>query len=160
MRGERKRTDAHANLPPSLCLKRLPECDKDLGGLQSGNRIQVSTDIDPHGSHRRLITDAEAQGVTVIIEQTSDVNSIVHIAAVIEDHAPQPFLERYRKASLGIQDEELLPTDGNANQCRTSRGIIFLSAKSGYPLGSCAIQRETSQAVRSAGEKPLADRDV
>ena len=123
-------------------LKRLPKGDKDLGGLQSGNWIQVSTDIDPHRAHRRLIADAEAHRVTVIIEQTPDVNSVVHIAAVIEDHAPQPFLERYRKASLGIQDEELLPTDGDPNQCRTSRGIILLAAKSGYPLGSRTIQRE------------------
>src|SRR5688572_14232352 len=97
-------------------LKRLPQGDKDLRGLKSRDRVQVSTDINPHGSHRRLITDAEADGVTVVVEQTFEVNSVVHIAAVIENHASQPFLERYGKATFGINNEELVTANWNANQ--------------------------------------------
>src|SRR5258706_3081 len=33
-------------------LKRLSKSDKDLRGLQPGNRVQVSTDINPHRAHR------------------------------------------------------------------------------------------------------------
>ena len=78
----------------------------------------------------------------------------------IEDHASQPFLERYREASLRIKDEELLTADRDTNLRRTSRGVIFFGAKSGYPLWSRAIQRKASQTVRSAREEPLADRNV
>jgi hypothetical protein len=55
--------------------------------LSPSHWVQVSADINPDWAHRRLIADAEADSVTIVIEQTPDVNSVVHIAAVIEDYA-------------------------------------------------------------------------
>src|SRR5687768_4862580 len=100
-----------------------------MGGLEPGNWVQVAPDVNPHRPDRRLIAQAEANRVTVIIEQTPEVNTVVHIAAVIEDHPTQPFLEGYRKASLGIKDEQLVTARGDANLFRTGRGIIFAAAE-------------------------------
>src|SRR5262245_41645778 len=135
----RRHTEAWALNMQGLRLERLPKGDKDLCGLEPGNRAQVSTNIDSHRPYRRLIADAETNGIAVVVEQTLEVNSVVHIAAIIEDHASQTLLERYWEPSLRINDEELLASDRDSNLRRTSRGVILLRAKSGDSLWSRAI---------------------
>jgi len=85
---------------------------------------------------------------------------LIHIPAIIEDYSAQPFLERYWKAGLGIEDEELVTAGRDANLGRASCGIIWVGAENGNPLRACPVQWKASQAVRSSGKKLLADGNV
>src|SRR5262249_58029514 len=102
----------------------------------------------------------ETNRVTVTTEETAKANVVVNVPTVVENCPAQTFFQGYRKATLGIKDKELVTTCRDESECRTRRRVILLGTENGRPLRSCAVQRKASQAVRSSGEKQLADRNM
>src|SRR5436853_3292645 len=94
--------------PGSECL---PYGDKELGGTQPGHGLQQVTDVKPHRTNGGVIAEAEAHGVSVIVDQVRHSDVPVNVAAVVKENATQVVHHWNGKAQLAIDDEELQPAD-------------------------------------------------
>src|SRR2546423_162281 len=96
--------------------KRLPQGNKDLGRLDSCNRIKVATDIESNRAHRCGISGADADGVCIVLAKLMEADRTEHISTIIKCRETQALLERYGNSDFRVENQQLSPALRNADK--------------------------------------------
>jgi|SRR5678816_2744021 len=91
-------------LDPSKCLTKR---NKDLCSLDSGDGVQVVSDINANGSNRSGVPHAESYGIGVVRSEVAEPDVLKHVSSVIKGNYAEAFLEWNRNAQLRIDNEQL-----------------------------------------------------
>src|SRR3954447_24568907 len=94
----RKRVGVNSHSKTVVAVKRskcLPQRDKDLGGFDSSQRIEVVPQIDSHRANRRSVTQADSQSIGVG-RKVAKSDVLEYVSTVVESDHSQTFLDRNR----------------------------------------------------------------
>src|SRR6266567_1783859 len=87
------------------CLKCLAQCDEELRCPDASDRIEISSDVEPHRPDGSVVAQTNSDGVGVIVHELRKVDAPVDVAAVIEYDATEVVDDGNGITQLGIQNE-------------------------------------------------------
>src|ERR1700752_2312206 len=97
--------------PPLSASERLPQSHEVLRRLEARSGVEIPPYVETHGTHGRVVSEPESNRVRVVVQEFAEIDRSVYVTAVIEDHAPEPFLDRNRKPSFGVEDKQGIAPD-------------------------------------------------
>src|SRR5215471_6431130 len=101
-------------------------------------------DIHPDWTQGSAVAQAAAHAVGVLVGKMSEADAAEDVSAVVKDGPAQLAHDLEGKAQLGVQDQQLMATRRDANQCARRR-IAGVAADRHRPLRSGAVERESTQ---------------
>ena len=94
-------------LDSSKCLTKR---NKDLCSLDSGDGVQVVSDINANGSNRSGVAHAESYSIGIVGSEVAEPDVPKHVSSVIKGSYAEAFLEWNGYAELRIDNEQLAST--------------------------------------------------
>src|SRR5437762_8528147 len=95
-------------------------------------------DIYSNRTDRCCVTQSKSNRVGVVRAKVFETNRVEDVAAIVEGHEAQSFLNGYWNAKFGVENDELTSSGRYANESACGR-VGRIAAGRNSPLRACSV---------------------